>query len=68
MDINVGNLDRIIRGIIGIGILSLAFVGDDSIRWVGAFGFIPLTTAVIASCPLYSMLHINSCEGAPHRS
>ena len=56
---NVGNPDRAFRIILGIGLISLVFVGPQTLwGWVGV---IPLLTAFVGSCPLYSLLGINTC-------
>ncbi len=56
---NVGNLDRAFRIILSIGLISLVFVGPQTL-W-GWIGVIPLLTAFVSSCPLYSLLGINTC-------
>ncbi|MGZ3652931.1 MAG: YgaP family membrane protein [Bdellovibrionota bacterium] len=54
MNRNVGNADRIARTLLGLGILSLAFVGPQT-AW-GYLGLIPLGTAAWGFCPLYRFL------------
>jgi len=56
---NVGTIDRAIRAIAGIGLISLVFVGPQTV-W-GWIGVIPLATAVFGWCPPYAMLGINTC-------
>ena len=56
---NVGNTDRAVRIILGIGLIALVFVGPQTV-W-GWIGVIPLLTAFVGSCPLYSLLGVNSC-------
>lgn len=56
---NVGPGDRLARLILGIGILSLAFVGPRT-PW-GYLGLIPILTAALGTCPAYSLLGINTC-------
>ena len=56
---NVGNADRAFRIILGIGLISLAFVGPQTV-W-GWLGVIPLLTALVGTCPLYSLLGVNTC-------
>ena len=60
---NVGTIDRVIRVILGLGLLSLAFIGPQT-AW-GYIGIVPLVTAAIGNCPAYSIFGINSCA-APH--
>ena len=62
---NVGSVDRIFRFALGIGLLALAFTGPKT-PW-GYLGFIPLLTAAMSSCPLYSLLGVNTCK-VPSRS
>jgi Protein of unknown function (DUF2892) len=62
MNINEGTVDRVIRVIAGILILSLIFFLEGNLRWIGFIGFIPLLTGVIGTCPLYSMLGMNTCD------
>lgn len=56
---NVGTIDRAIRAIAGIGLISLVFVGPQTV-W-GWIGVVPLATAVIGWCPPYALLGINTC-------
>ena len=56
---NVGSIDRAIRAIVGIGLISLVFVGPQSV-W-GWIGVVPLATAIIGWCPPYALLGINTC-------
>lgn len=56
---NVGTIDRAVRALVGVGLLSLAFTGPQT-AW-GYLGFIPLLTAAIGSCPLYSLLGFSTC-------
>lgn len=56
---NVGTLDRILRVIVGLGILSLYFVGPQS-PWA-LIGLVPLATAVIGFCPAYRLIGIRTC-------
>lgn len=57
---NESAIDRIIRLVIGIALLSLVFVGPKT-AW-GWLGIIPLATAAIGFCPLYRLVGINTCE------
>lgn len=57
---NVGTVDKVIRIIIGLALLSLLFILDGSIRFVGLVGIIPLFTALLSYCPLYTVLKLNT--------
>ena len=56
---NVGGIDRILRFALGAGVLSLAFLGPKT-PW-GYIGLIPLLTAFVGSCPLYTVLGFSTC-------
>ncbi len=56
---NVGKADRILRIIVGIVILGAGFYFHS---WWGLIGIIPLFTAFLNWCPLYSLLGINTCK------
>jgi Protein of unknown function (DUF2892) len=55
---NEGNVDRVLRVIIGLSAISLVFVGPKT-PW-GWLGAIPLVTGLIGWCPLYSLFGINT--------
>lgn len=57
---NVGDLDRFIRVIIGVLLLSLLIFLDGGTRWIGLIGLIPLATALMNYCPLYTLFGINT--------
>lgn len=59
MTANVGNLDRMLRIVIGLALLSLVFVGPQTL-W-GLIGLVPLLTGVIRFCPAYSLIGANTC-------
>lgn len=61
MKSNVGSLDRVVRIIMGLGLLSLIFLLNNPLRWIGLIGLVPLMTAVMGSCPIYTLLGLNSC-------
>ena len=53
---NIGSLDRMIRLVVGVVLLTLVFVGPQT-PW-GYLGLIPIVTALIGFCPLYALLGI----------
>ncbi|MEQ1649067.1 MAG: DUF2892 domain-containing protein [Hyphomicrobiaceae bacterium] len=59
MTCNVGTIDRILRTILGLGLISLVFVGPQT-PW-GWLGLIPLGTAAIGWCPPYALLGLSTC-------
>jgi hypothetical protein len=61
MTANVGNVDRIIRIVAGLAILSLLFFVEGNARWLGLIGVVPLVTGLVRWCPAYSVLGTNTC-------
>lgn len=59
MPTNEGTIDRALRIIVGLGILSLVFVGPQT-PW-GWIGVVPLITGLIGYCPAYSLIGLNTC-------
>lgn len=57
---NVGQIDRWIRIILGVALLSLIVFLSGGIRWIGLIGLIPLITGILGTCPIYSLLKINT--------
>ncbi len=61
---NVGNVDRIIRAIVGIAALAAFFMASTTglLHWIYLIvGVIGLATAAMSSCPLYSIFGIRTC-------
>lgn len=59
MKTNVGSIDRIARVVIGLVLIGLALTGTIG-AW-GWIGVVPLITAAIGNCPLYSVLGFSTC-------
>jgi hypothetical protein len=57
---NIGNIDRVIRVLLGIGLLSLLFILEGNARWWGLVGILPLATAFLRWCPAYVPFGIDS--------
>ena len=57
---NVHPIERAVRIIAGLAILSLVFVGPKSL-W-GLLGIIPLTTGLLGWCLPYQLLGISTCK------
>lgn len=56
---NVGLIDRVLRIVVGLALISLVFVGPQT-PW-GWIGVVPLLTAAISFCPLYTLIGIRTC-------
>lgn len=69
MKYNIGAIERVIRVVVGLGILSLAFVGPVTL-W-GYVGLVPIITGLGGWCPLFAVLGTSSCDKAgscPHHA
>jgi hypothetical protein len=60
MPMNLGSLERLVRVILGLVLLSLVVLGPRS-PW-GWFGLVPLITGLFGTCPLYTLLGISTCR------
>jgi hypothetical protein len=60
MNCNVGGIDRVLRVVVGLGLLSLVFVGPQTAwGWIGA---VPLLTGLLGYCPAYLPFGIKTCK------
>jgi hypothetical protein len=56
---NVGGIDRIIRIIVGLTVISW---GGYAENWLGAIGIVPLLTGFIRWCPAYLPFGFKTCK------
>ena len=59
MKCNVGGMDRTLRIVVGVVLVTLA--ANGIVGWWGWLGLIPLATGIFRFCPAYPMLGVNSC-------
>jgi membrane protein implicated in regulation of membrane protease activity len=57
---NESRIDRVVRVALGLGLLSLVFVGPAT--WLGWFGIIPLATGLVGFCPLYRLIGLRTAK------
>ena len=57
---NIHQIERIARIVIGLGLISQAFIGAAN-PWF-LLGAVPLLTGLIGWCPPYAMFGINTCN------
>ncbi len=55
---NESTFDRVIRVVLGVALISLVFVGPQTL--FGWLGLIPLVTGAVGSCPLYRLFNFNT--------
>jgi hypothetical protein len=53
-------VDRVIRVVAGLALLSLVWIGPQT-AW-GWVGLVPLVTGLVGSCPLYRLFGISTCS------
>jgi hypothetical protein len=58
---NENTLDRVVRIVLGVGLLSLYFLGPKTL-W-GLIGIIPILTSAIGSCPIYTLIGVSTVTG-----
>ena len=64
MSVNVGGVDRVLRIIIGLVLIAYAIplgFPHTGWNWVGWIGVVPLLTALVGFCPLYSIIGVSTC-------
>jgi hypothetical protein len=59
MKSNVGGIDRILRVVLGLVLIGMAAFGVVG-PW-GWIGVVPLFTAALGFCPLYTVLGFSTC-------
>ncbi|KXK48080.1 MAG: hypothetical protein UZ05_CHB002002125 [Chlorobi bacterium OLB5] len=59
MKANVGSPDKVIRIVLGAVIIGAGFYFKS---WFGLIGIVPLLTALMNFCPLYSIIGVNTCS------
>ncbi len=57
---NVGDIDRLLRALIGLVLIGLAAAGTAG--WRGWLGALPLATAAFGWCPPYALFGWNTCS------
>jgi len=60
MKLNVGSADKVIRIILALVLFSMYFVLDGNWRYIAIVGFVPLLTALMSWCPLYSLFSLST--------
>jgi len=60
---NVGKIDKLLRIVAGLVLISLVFIGPQT-PW-GWVGLVPLLTAFGGFCPAYRILGISTCKVTP---
>ena len=69
MTANIGTIDRVLRIVVGLGLIAaaLGLFGPAYQSVWGWFGLIPLATGLLSWCPAYTVLGIRTCKSAVAR-
>lgn len=59
MKVNIHPIERVVRIVVGLGLVSLAFVGPQN-PWF-FLGVVPLVTGLVGWCPPYALLGFSTC-------
>jgi hypothetical protein len=60
MKTNIGNIERILRIVIGLALVVLTVMGTLP-AW-GYIGIVPLATGLMGWCPPYAIFGISTCK------
>jgi hypothetical protein len=61
MKANVGGIDKVLRIVVGVLLLSLIFLVEGPARWWGLVGLVLLGTGLLGFCPLYALFGLSTC-------
>lgn len=62
MTTNMGGIDRVLRIVLGLALLWYALLAPATgYNWIGWIGVVPLLTALVGNCPLYSIIGVSTC-------
>jgi len=59
---NLGPIDRIIRALLGLGILGLYGALDAPAKYFTLLGLIPFATALTGRCPVYRAMNFQTVK------
>jgi len=57
---NIGSVDKWIRIVLGVVLLSMLLWAPGGLKWFALLGLILLVTALLGFCPLYALLGIST--------
>jgi hypothetical protein len=63
MTANVGSTDRALRIVLGLALVTLIFVLEGAVRWVGLVGLVLIVTTFVGYCPAYGLFGLRTRRG-----
>ena len=58
MKTNVGGIDKVLRIVAGVALVTWALMGGPVWAWIGV---VPVATGLMGWCPAYTLLGMNTC-------
>jgi hypothetical protein len=62
MKTNIHPIERVVRVIVGVGLVTMAFWGPANLWFL--LGIIPILTGLTGWCPPYALLGISTCPSS----
>lgn len=59
---NIGHINRVIKFIPGLILISILFWGDGNLKYLGLIGVIPIISSIFDICPLCLISGEKSCK------
>ena len=64
MNPNIGTLDRVLRLLLGGALIGFALLANEMpYSYLGWIGVVPILTALVSFCPLYTVLGVRTNQG-----
>ncbi|MBE9516474.1 MAG: DUF2892 domain-containing protein [Proteobacteria bacterium] len=60
---NIGSIDKVIRIILGLGLISLYFLIEGPHRWWSIAGVVLIATVALNFCPIYKIIRFKGTAG-----
>jgi hypothetical protein len=60
MKANVGSIDRVLRIVVGVALLSLLVLVEGNAKYIGLAGLVLIGTAIFSFCPIYAVLGLKT--------
>ena len=60
MKANVGSIDKLLRIVVGLALIAWALWGEGAWHRLGFIGIVPILTALVGFCPLYTLLGLRT--------
>jgi hypothetical protein len=67
MKSNIGTVDSVVRIVLGLAMLTLLFLLEGNLRYIGLLGIVFLATGVVKICPLYMPFGLSTCRTVPEK-